>query len=79
MDNYCKPSKATTSEWKLRNILKSKKIPFYYNKVIQYTSCDCFTQDLIIGQNLPMEIDIYIQPIPKVIQFNLEAYAVLGY
>ena len=28
MDNYYKPSKVTTSEWTLRNILKSKKIPF---------------------------------------------------
>ena len=57
MDNYCKPPKATTSEWKLRNILKSKKIPFYYNKVIWYTSCDCFTPDLIIGKNLIIEVD----------------------
>lgn len=57
MDNYYKPPKATTSEWKLRNILKSKKIPFYYNKVIWYTSCDCFTPDLIIGKNLIIEVD----------------------
>lgn len=57
MDNYCKPPKATNSEWKLRNILKSKKIPFYYNKVIWYTSCDCFTPDLIIGKNLIIEVD----------------------
>ena len=56
MDNY-KPPMATTSEWKLRNILKSKKIPFYYNRVIWYTSCDYFTPDLIIGKNLIIEVD----------------------
>ncbi|HEU4481562.1 MAG TPA: DUF559 domain-containing protein [Nitrososphaeraceae archaeon] len=37
--------------------MKSKKIPFYYNKVIWYTSCDCFTPDLIIGKNLIIEVD----------------------
>lgn len=57
MDNYYKPPKTTTSELKLRNILKSKKIPFYHNKVIWYTSCDYFTPDLIIGKNLIIEVD----------------------
>ncbi|MGI9010972.1 MAG: endonuclease domain-containing protein [Nitrososphaeraceae archaeon] len=37
--------------------MKSKKIPFYHNKVIWYTSCDYFTPDLIIGKKLIIEVD----------------------
>ena len=37
MENYCKPSKPTPSELKLRNILRSRKIPFKYDQVIWYT------------------------------------------
>jgi hypothetical protein len=57
MNNYCNQPKARTSKCKLRNILKSEKIPFYYNKVIWYTSCDYFTPDLIIGKNLFIEVE----------------------
>ena len=57
MENYCKPPKPTQSELKLRNVLRSRKIPFKSNKVIWYTSCDCFTPDLIIGNSLIIEVD----------------------
>ena len=32
-------------------------IPFKANQVIWSTSCDCFTQDLIIGKHLIIEVD----------------------
>jgi very-short-patch-repair endonuclease len=57
MDNYCKPPKATPSELRLRNILRSRKIPFKPDQVIWYTSCNCFTPDLIIGKSLIIEVD----------------------
>ena len=57
MENYCKPPKPTQSELKLRNILRSRKIPFKSDQVIWYTSCDCFTPDLIIGKHLIIEVD----------------------
>lgn len=57
MENYCKPTKPTPSELLLRKILKSRKIPINYNRVIFYTSRDCFTPDLIIGKNLIIEVD----------------------
>ena len=57
MDNYCKPPKATSSEFRLRNVLRSRKIPFKTDQVIWYTSCDCFTPDLIIGRSLIIEVD----------------------
>ncbi len=57
MEDYCKPPKPTTSELELRKILRSRKIPIKYNRVIFYTSCDCFTPDLIIGKNLIIEVD----------------------
>jgi hypothetical protein len=57
MDNYCKPPKATSSELRLRNILRSRKIPFKPDQVIWYTSCNCFTPDLIIGKSLIIEVD----------------------
>ena len=57
MDNYCKPPKATSSELRLRNVLRSRKIPFKTDQVIWYTSCDCFTPDLIIGRSLIIEVD----------------------
>ena len=57
MENYCKPSKPTPSELKLRNVLRSRKIPFKSDQVIWYTSCDCFTPDLIIGKRLIIEVD----------------------
>lgn len=56
-NNYCKPSKPTPWEKKLREILEIKQIPFKTNKVIWYTSCNCFTPDLIIGKNLIIEVD----------------------
>ena len=57
MDNYCKPPKATSSELRLRNVLRSRKIPFKSDQIIWYTSCDCFTPDLIIGKSLIIEVD----------------------
>ena len=57
MDNYCEPPKATSSELRLRNVLRSRKIPFKTDQVIWYTSCDCFTPDLIIGRSLIVEVD----------------------
>ncbi|MGZ5491465.1 MAG: hypothetical protein ACXWE6_12075 [Nitrososphaeraceae archaeon] len=57
MENYCKPPKPTLSELKLRNVLRSRKIPFKSDQVIWYTSCDCFTPDLIIGNSLIIEVD----------------------
>ena len=57
MDNYCEPPKATSSELRLRNVLRSRKIPFKTDQVIWYTSCDCFTPDLIIGRSLIIEVD----------------------
>jgi very-short-patch-repair endonuclease len=57
MDNYCKPPKATSSELRLRNVLRSRKIPLKTDQVIWYTSCDCFTPDLIIGRSLIIEVD----------------------
>ena len=57
MENYCKPPKPTQSELKLRNVLRSRKIPFKSDQVIWYTSCDCFTPDLIIGNSLIIEVD----------------------
>lgn len=57
MGNYCKPPKATSSELRLRNVLRSRKIPFKTDQVIWYTSCDCFTPDLIIGRSLIIEVD----------------------
>lgn len=57
MEDYCKPPKPTTSELLLRKILKSRKIPIKYDRVIFYTSCDCFTPDFIIGKNLIIEVD----------------------
>ena len=57
MEKYCKPPKPTPSELKLRNVLRSRKIPFKSDQVIWYTSCDCFTPDLIIGKRLIIEVD----------------------
>jgi very-short-patch-repair endonuclease len=57
MENYCKPPKPTPSELKLRKILEKKQIPFKTDQVIWYTSCDCFTPDLIIGKRLIIEVD----------------------
>lgn len=57
MENYCKPPKPTPSELMLRKILRSRKIPFKTDQVIWYTSCDCFTPDLIIGKGLIIEVD----------------------
>ena len=57
MENYCKPPKPTPSELMLRKILRSRKIPFKTDQVIWYTSCDCFTPDLIIGKHLIIEVD----------------------
>ena len=57
MDNYCKPPKPTQSELMLRKILESKQVPFKTDKVIWYTSCDCFTPDLLIGKYLIIEVD----------------------
>ncbi len=57
MDNYCKPQKATSFELRLRNVLRSRKIPIKTDQVIWYTSCDCFTPDLIIGRSLIIEVD----------------------
>jgi len=57
MENYCNPSKPTPSELRLRNVLRSRKIPFKSDQVIWYTSCDCFTPDLIIGKSLIIEVD----------------------
>jgi very-short-patch-repair endonuclease len=41
----------------LRKILDTKNIPYKANQVIWYTSCDCFTPDLIIGKQLIIEVD----------------------
>ena len=57
MENYCKPPKPTLSELTLRKILNRRQIPFKTDKVIWYTSCDCFTPDLIIGKSLLIEVD----------------------
>ena len=57
MENYCKPPKPTLSELTLRKILNRRQIPFKTDKVIWYTSCDCFTPDLIIGKSLIIEVD----------------------
>lgn len=57
MQNYCKPPKPTPSELTLRKILDRKQIPFKTDKVIWYTSCDCFTPDLLIGKSLIIEVD----------------------
>ena len=57
MENYCKLPKPTPSELKLRKILELKQVLFRYGKVIWYTSCDCFTPDLLIGKNLIIEVD----------------------
>jgi very-short-patch-repair endonuclease len=47
----------TESELKLRNILRSKKIPFKHSQIIWYTGCDKYTPDLIIGEKLIVEVD----------------------
>ena len=57
MENYCKPPKPTPSELTLRKILNRRQIPFKTDKVIWYTSCDCFTPDLLIGKSLIIEVD----------------------
>ena len=57
MENYCKPPKPTPSELKLRKILNKINIRYKVNQVIWYTSCDCFTPDLIIGKHLIIEVD----------------------
>ena len=57
MEDYCKPPKSTPWEKKLKTILDKKGIPAKPNKVIWYTSCDCFTPDLLIGKNLIIEVD----------------------
>jgi hypothetical protein len=57
MENYYKPPKPTPSELKLRKILERKQVPFYYGKVIWYTSCDCFTPDLLIRKSNIIEVD----------------------
>ncbi|HJT86034.1 MAG TPA: DUF559 domain-containing protein [Nitrososphaeraceae archaeon] len=57
MENYCKPPKPTPSKLKLRKILNKINILYKVNQVIWYTSCDCFTPDLIIGKHLIIEVD----------------------
>jgi very-short-patch-repair endonuclease len=57
MEDYCKPPKPTAYELKLRKILDRDQVPFKSDKVIWYTSCDCFTPDLIIGKRLIIEVD----------------------
>ena len=57
MEDYCKPPKPTAYELKLRKILNRDQVPFKSDKVIWYTSCDCFTPDLIIGKRLIIEVD----------------------
>lgn len=47
----------TESELKLRNILKSKNIPFKHSQLIWYTGCDKYTPDLIIGEKLIIEVE----------------------
>jgi very-short-patch-repair endonuclease len=57
MEDYCKPPKPTYSELRLRKILDREQVPFKTDQVIWYTSCDCFTPDLIIGKRLIIEVD----------------------
>jgi very-short-patch-repair endonuclease len=57
LNNNFKPPPPTKPELKLRNILRSKKIPFKESQVIWYTGCDNYTPDLIIGRNLIIEVD----------------------
>ena len=57
MEDYCKPPKPTSSELRLRKILDREQVPFKTDQVIWYTSCDCFTPDLIIGKRLIIEVD----------------------
>jgi very-short-patch-repair endonuclease len=57
LNNNFKPPPPTKSELKLRNILRTKKIPFKESQVIWYTGCDNYTPDLIIGRNLIIEVD----------------------
>ncbi|HEX5187283.1 MAG TPA: hypothetical protein VFV86_10380, partial [Nitrososphaeraceae archaeon] len=57
MEDYCKPPKRTPYEVALKKILDKKEVPAKPNQVIWYTSCDCFTQDLIIGKHLIIEVD----------------------
>ena len=57
MENYCKPPKPTTSEVRLRKISNREQVPCKTDQVIWYTSCDCFTPDLLIGKNLIIEVD----------------------
>lgn len=42
---------------RLRKILERKQVPFHYDNVIWYTSCDFFTPDLLIGKSLLIEVD----------------------
>jgi ATP-dependent DNA helicase RecG len=56
INNFKAPS-PTSSELKLRSILRSKKIAFKEDQVIWYTGCDKYTPDLIIGKKLIIEVD----------------------
>src|SRR5919202_6034177 len=47
----------TSSEIKLRSILRSKKIAFKDSHIIWYTGCDRYTPDLLIGKRLIVEVD----------------------
>src|ERR687883_1710002 len=47
----------TSSEIKLRSILRSKKIAFKDSHIIWYTGCDRYTPDLLVGKRLIVEVD----------------------
>ena len=59
----------TSSEIKLRSILRSRKIVFKGSQIIWYTGCDKYTPDLLIGKKLIVEVDgkvhnLYFQKTP---------------
>lgn len=53
---FLKP-KTTKSEYKVRDLLRNKKIPFECDRKLYYTLTRYYTPDLIVGGNLILEID----------------------
>lgn len=49
--------KTTESEYKVRALLRDRKIPFEYGRKLYYTLTRYYTPDLIVGGNLVLEID----------------------
>jgi very-short-patch-repair endonuclease len=56
-DNTFRAPSPTSSELKLRNALRSKKMTIKDGQVIWYTACAKYTPDLIVGEQLIIEVD----------------------